>query len=54
LIYHEEIETYWQTIKKQNLSPELKDLIIRMLSYDAKERPTLEEIKSHSWMQIAI
>lgn len=32
-------------------SEEFKDLVIRMISYNYLERPTLEQIEEHPWMQ---
>lgn len=43
-------ETYWKKVGGQGLSPEFKDLILRIFSYDGNKRPTLEEIKNHKWM----
>eukprot|EP00013_Stygamoeba_regulata_P029025 CAMPEP_0177652636 /NCGR_PEP_ID=MMETSP0447-20121125/13246_1 /TAXON_ID=0 /ORGANISM="Stygamoeba regulata, Strain BSH-02190019" /LENGTH=340 /DNA_ID=CAMNT_0019155915 /DNA_START=136 /DNA_END=1158 /DNA_ORIENTATION=+ len=34
----------------QNISPELKDLILKMLSIDPDKRPTAEEVADHSWL----
>lgn len=33
------------------MSDDFKDLIIKMFSYDGKDRPTIAEIRSHPWMQ---
>ena len=44
-------DTYWKKVGGQNLSPEFKDLILKMFSYNPNERPTLEQIKNHPWMQ---
>ncbi|OTF74430.1 serine/threonine protein kinase-like protein [Euroglyphus maynei] len=35
---------------KRNVTSECQDLIFKCLSYDAKDRPTLEEILGHPWM----
>lgn len=32
------------------MSPEFKDLILRMFSFDGSKRPTVEEIRAHPWM----
>jgi len=37
-----DLETYWKKTGGQNLSPEFKDLIIKMFSYDGKQRPTVD------------
>lgn len=34
-----------------SFSDEFKDLVIRMISYNYLERPTLEQIEEHPWMQ---
>ena len=35
---------------KRNVTSECQDLIFKCLSYDAKDRPTLEDILGHPWM----
>jgi serine/threonine protein kinase len=50
LIINNDLETYWKKTGGQNLSPEFKDLIIKMFSYNGKNRPTIDEIRSHPWM----
>jgi serine/threonine protein kinase len=50
LILKGDLETYWKKVGGQNLSPEFKDLILRMFSYDGSKRPTVDEVKSHPWM----
>jgi len=35
------------------LSADFKDLILRLFSFDGNKRYTVEEIKSHPWMQSA-
>ena len=46
-------KTYWKKVKKQvgEISEELKDLFIKMVSFNPKERPTIDEILNHSWMK---
>lgn len=51
LILKGDLDTYWKKTGGQNLSPEFKDLIIKMFSYDGKKRPTIDEIRAHPWMQ---
>lgn len=34
----------------QHLSSEFKDLISRLLAYDASQRPSIEELRSHPWL----
>jgi len=50
LIINNDLDTYWKKTGGQNLSAEFKDLIIKMFSYDGKNRPTIEEIRAHPWM----
>ena len=33
-------------------SEEFKDLVLNMMSYNHKNRPTLEEIRNHPWMSM--
>ena len=42
LIITEDLDTYWRKTGGQNLSPEFKDLIIKMFSYDGSKRPSVE------------
>jgi serine/threonine protein kinase len=51
LILQGKLDQYWQKVGGQNLSPEFKDLILKMFSYDGSKRPTVEQLKSHPWMQ---
>mmetsp|Transcript_13573 Transcript_13573/g.23096 ORF Transcript_13573/g.23096 Transcript_13573/m.23096 type:complete len:210 (+) Transcript_13573:414-1043(+) len=51
LLINGKYEQYWQKVGGQNLSEEFKDLITKIFSYDGSKRPTVEEIKSHPWMQ---
>jgi len=50
LLLSGDLDTYWKKTGGQSLSPEFKDLILKMFSYDGKQRPTLEELKNHPWM----
>ena len=42
---------YWENIKYKNLSKDFKDLYVRMVAFDPKERPTLGEILESPWLQ---
>ena len=47
-------EKYWETLKEKNidgLSPEFKDLFLKMVAFDPMERPTIKEILNHIWMR---
>lgn len=50
LILNGKLDQYWAKVGGQNLSPEFKDLILKMFSYDGSKRPTVEELKNHPWM----
>lgn len=52
LILNGKLDTYWQKVGGQNLTPEFKDLILKMFSYDPTKRPTVEQLKNHPWMQM--
>lgn len=42
LILEGNLDTYWKKTGGESLSPEFKDLIIRMFSYKGSDRPTIE------------
>ena len=42
---------YWKKVERTYLSADCRDLLQRMLSYDPAERPSIEEIRAHPWMQ---
>jgi len=52
LIQQGKLDQYWQKVGGQNLTPEFKDLILKMFSYDGSKRPSVEELKNHPWMQM--
>ena len=45
------LEKYWEKTSGSSLSPEFKDLVLRMLSHDPSQRLTIEEVAQHPWMQ---
>lgn len=51
LIMKGDLKTYWSKVSGEGLSDDFKDLILKMFSYDPKLRPSVEELKSHPWMQ---
>ena len=51
LLIDGELDTYWEKTGGQNLSPEFKDLITKMFSYDPAKRPTVDELVNHPWMK---
>ena len=42
---------YWEYIGIDGLSPEFKKLFFKMVAFDPKERPTIEEILKDDWMK---
>ena len=46
---------YWELLGKyidiNDLSDEFKDLFFKMVSFNPKERPTIEEIYNHAWLK---
>lgn len=42
-------QKYFNKIKGDYLSDDFKDLIVKMLAYHGRDRPTLEQIKNHRW-----
>ena len=44
---------YWEKVKDQigEMSEDLKNLYLKMVSYDPEERPTIEEILQDPWMK---
>ena len=51
LILSGDLKKYWQKTNGSSLSPEFKDLVLRMVSHDPSMRPTIEEVIQHPWMQ---
>jgi len=43
-------DLYFSKVGGQDLSPEFKDLVISLFSYDPEKRPTIEQIRSHPWL----
>merc|ERR1719273_3032080 len=44
-------DTYFNKVNGTGLSEDFKDLILRFFAYDGNMRPTIEQIRSHPWMQ---
>jgi serine/threonine protein kinase len=44
LIMAGKLDAYWKKVGGTKLSADFKDLILKMLSYDPKKRPTVDEI----------
>jgi serine/threonine protein kinase len=51
--YHKKEEQYWEMLEREDLkfSPEFKDLFEKMVSFNPRKRPTIEEILNHDWMK---
>lgn len=54
LLLQGDYNTYWKKTGGQNLSNDFKDLILKMFSYNGKDRPTVAEIRAHPWMQAGV
>lgn len=50
LLLDGKIDTYFQKVNGTNLSDDFKDLILRFFCYNGEERPTIEQIRAHPWM----
>ena len=53
LLLQGKIDTYFQKVNGTGLSEDFKDLILRFFAYNGNDRPTLEQIRAHPWMQSA-
>ena len=53
LIIDKRINKYWNSVSNQitNISKELKDLFIQMVSYLPQERPSIKDIFNSNWMK---
>ena len=51
LLLNGQIDTYFSKTNGTNLSEDFKDLILKLFSYNGAERPTIEQIRAHPWMQ---
>ena len=45
-----QVDTYFEKVNGNGLSPDFKDLITRLFSYDGSKRYTVEELKTHPWL----
>lgn len=50
LILTGQIDTYFAKVNGTNLSAEFKDLILGLFSYDPEKRLTMEQLRSHPWL----
>jgi len=51
LLLSGKIDTYFNKVNGNSLSAEFKDLILKFFAYDGANRPTIEQIRNHPWMQ---
>ena len=55
LIVYKNYDKYWSFIEKylniRDLDENFKNLFLKLVAYNPEERPTIEEIKNHEWMQ---
>ena len=57
LIQSNKLKDYWELIEpflNEELSPEFKDLYIKMVNFEPTKRPNLEEILAHSWFKTEV
>ena len=50
LLLEGKYDTYFNKVNGNGLSEDFKDLILRFFSYNGDQRPTIEQIKNHPWM----
>ena len=51
LLLNGKIDTYFAKVNGTNLSADFKDLILKFFSFNGEERPTIEQVRAHPWMQ---
>jgi serine/threonine protein kinase len=50
LLHNKKHEKYWKKVGGESLSDDFKDLMVRIFAYEGKNRPTIDEIKKHPWL----
>ena len=50
LLLEQRHDTYFTKVNGNSLSADFKDLILRLFSYNGDDRPTMEQIRAHGWM----
>jgi serine/threonine protein kinase len=50
LLHNKKHDKYWKKVGGEALSSEFKDLMFKIFSYEGKNRPTIDEIKKHPWL----
>ena len=43
-------DTYWSKVNGHMLSAEFKDLVLKLFSYEGADRPSIDDIRAHPWM----
>ena len=51
LLTTNQTEKYFQKTNQSNLSEDFKDLILKFFAYEGDQRPTIEQVRAHPWMQ---
>jgi len=46
-------DLYWQKVNGNNLSDDFKKLIMGLFQFNGKDRPTLDQVKAHPWLNKA-
>lgn len=54
LLYAKKYDKYWKKTGGEALSEEFKDLMMKMLSYEPDQRPSVEELKNHPFMNMEV
>ena len=52
LLLEQRHDTYFTKVNGNSLSDSFKDLILRLFSYNGDDRPTIEQIRAHEWMNV--
>ena len=50
LLDSKKYHTYWKKVGGEDLSPEFRELMQGIFTFEGKDRLTLEDIKKHPWM----
>jgi serine/threonine protein kinase len=45
-----QIETYFEKVNGTGLSADFKDMILKLFSYNGKDRYTVDQLKAHPWL----
>lgn len=51
MILQGQTDTYFQKVNGAGLSEDFKDLILQLFSYEGDNRPQVDAIRNHPWMQ---